>query len=633
MPAPLGAGERENVEPHPPEVGAMLEIAELFRGGTTPRDAFQRLVAIVHGVFAVHAFAIRSANKEDAPLVWTSGAPGYDRQRIERVASAALRFVQSDEGASGEGTLDAQSWLTLPIAEDSGTVLGVLAVAPVFPVGEAGLAFLSCVTMHLSVLLARGERLRQVFAVRERIEWLARAPDLRLVEEQKARVAAESSAQALGVACDLTAVLLSSFDYLSALRHVVRIVAGHLACGCVVDVVEDDGLRRIAHVPTRSEPIVARALAPLVADVMHRGTPAWSARPSPAQSAADAWGGLDAARARRALEVDWIVSVPMTTSENAAVGVITIFGSMSRHPPVPLEIAEELGRRAATAVENGRVHLKAVAALRERERVLAMVSHDLKNPLSAILMSVARLLEDTTMNGGPPSSPDPPSARPASRSAFSVPVPGRPQLELIERSARRMMKLVADLLDFSAMDAGKISVSPKPCPIRERVLEVFQDLGPQAESIGIELRCEISEELPPAWADLHRVTQVLTNLVSNAIKFTPAGGRVTASAELLTTRELAITVGDTGPGIPPEHIERIFEPFWQAPAEGTAGSGLGLAISRGLVELSGGRIVALPSTSGATVTFTLPIDPRAAETEHGFSDRRRGCRAAPPTRD
>lgn len=599
---------------HSPEVAAMLEVAELFRNGTAPRDLFQRLVDIVNGVFAVHALSIRSAKIEDAPLVWTSGAVGFDRHRVETVAAAALRFVQSGDGeGEADATLDAQSWLTLPIANEGGSVLGVLVIAPVFPVDEGALAFVTCVTMHLAVLLARGERLKKVFAVRERIEWLARVPDLRLAEEQKARVAAESSAQALGVACELTAVLLSSFDYLSALRHVARVVAGHLACGCVVDVAENGELHRIAHVPTRSEPIVTRALGPLVSEVIDRSTPGWSMRPSPTIATADSWGGLEAARARRALEVDWILSVPMATGDGGVLGAITIFGSMTRHPPIPLEMAEELGRRAATAVENGRVHLKAVAALRQRERVLAMVSHDLKNPLSAILMSIARLLEE------PP--------------AGAQPVAGRPQLELIDRSARRMMKLVADLLDLSAMDAGKISVTPRQCTVQQAVTEVFEDLAAQADAVGVDLVCDVSDDLPKAWADIHRITQVLTNLVGNAIKFTPSGGQVTATANVLPTRELAITISDTGPGIPPEHLERIFEPFWQAPAEGTTGSGLGLAICRGLVELSGGHITASSTTAGAAITFTLPIDSRAADVELSFSDRRRGGRAAPPGRE
>ena len=269
------------------------------------------------------------------------------------------------------------------------------------------------------------------------------------------------------------------------------------------------------------------------------------------------------------------------------------------------------------AIENGRLYLAAIEAARQREQVLSMVSHDLKNSFCVILMSVARVLEGM------------PDVERRQR--------GRSQLELIERSARRMMKLVADLLDVAAIDAGRISVTPRPCDVRELVVEVFEELSPQAKAAGVELACEVPEDLPPAQADAHRLTQVLTNFVGNAIKFTAAGGSVTARAAVVDGNEMAVSIADTGVGIPAAHLEHVFDRFWQGPT-GKTGSGLGLAICRGLVERSGGRIWANSTPGvGTTMTFTLPLgdvkrspERRAASgPAQGFGARRRRRRRCP----
>jgi signal transduction histidine kinase len=311
-----------------------------------------------------------------------------------------------------------------------------------------------------------------------------------------------------------------------------------------------------------------------------------SAKVSPNVPEGDARSRLVAARARRTLKVDWIVSVPISTDGNTPLGVLTVFGSVPRHAPVPIAVVDELARRAALAVENGRTYAAALAASRQREQVLSMVSHDLKNSFGVILMSVARVLE-----GMPP---------------VERRERGRSQLELIQRSARRMMKLVADLLDVAAIDAGRISVTPRPCSIQSLVLEAFDELSPQAKAAEIELVCEVPDGLPLAIADVQRVSQVLANLVGNAIKFTPEGGSVTARARSNGETDIEVSIVDTGAGIPAAHLEHVFDRFWQGPT-GKPGSGLGLAICRGLVERSGGRIWA-ESTPGAgtTMTFTLP---------------------------
>ncbi len=587
----VGPASSRGREPHAADIiTAMGRVSELLRDASTPRDAFASLVQVIDAVFPVEAVAVVSAQTNDDPLVWSSGAPGLEPNCVAAIAGAALQWFRAVPPAD-EPLHDgawSQPWLSLPIVANDGTIVGLLAIAPASQPDEATLAFVASVATSLAQLLVRSARLERVYAARERTEWLSRAGNLRLIEERRARSAAEWSAHALAVASDATAVLLSSFDYAAVLRHAVRIVAEHLACGCVVDLYEPDGIDRIAEVSSHPEPTVVRALAPLVTHVSRQLASAASVVGThPLAKADPRYSAAVAERARRALDVEWIVSVPMTADGSTSVGVMTMFGSGPRHEPLPIAIAEELGRRSGIAVENGRRYSAAVAALHQREQVLSMVSHDLKNPLGVIIMSVAHVLEST-----------PPLDRRTR---------GRPQLELIQRAARRMMKLVGDLLDLGALDAGKISMVPRRCPLRALVMEVFADLEPQANAVGVELSCEVPDGLPPAWADSHRISQVLMNLVSNALRFTPRGGRVSARAVVTASNELAVMVDDTGQGISPSHLPYVFDRFWQGPLAAKTGSGLGLAICRGLVERSGGRIwVESMAGIGTTFTFTLP---------------------------
>jgi signal transduction histidine kinase len=573
-----------------PEVAAMLEVGNLLRPASTLQDVFSRLVATIQSVIAVEAVTV--VRLDDEPLVWTSDAPWLEPARVAAVASVALDYFRADlsfDEVEHAISSTAEPWLSLPIVSDDRTVVGLVAIVPLTAPDEGTIAFLACVARHLARLLARADQLRQVLAAREHAEWLTLNADLRLVEERRARAAAEQSARVLRVASDSTAVLLSTFDYRAALRHVVRIVAEQLACGCTVDL-DEPAPQRIAHTPARTEADVALALDPLVNDVMRYRSAVASARVAPSVPEGDGRSRAVAAHARRLLDVDWIVSVPMSADGSAPLGVLTLFGTAARHAPVPVSVVEELARRAAIAVENGRLYVAANAAVNQREQVLSMVSHDLKNSFGVILMSVARMLEGM------------PAAERRER--------GRPQLEMIQRSALRMMKLVADLLDAAAIDAGQVSMTPRPCPLRPLVVEAIEELGPQARASGVELICDVVGALPAAQADAHRVSQVLANLIGNAIKFTPSGGRVTARAELVDNAEIAVTIADTGIGISAGHLAHIFDRFWQGPSSTRNGAGLGLSICRGLVERSGGRIWADSVVGiGTQVTFTLPVAP------------------------
>jgi two-component system, sensor histidine kinase and response regulator len=247
------------------------------------------------------------------------------------------------------------------------------------------------------------------------------------------------------------------------------------------------------------------------------------------------------------------------------------------------ELRREQDARAQAEADTRRMEVlkqKAEAAARLRDEVLATVSHDLKNPLGTIYTSSALLL-DMEM----------------------APEAQRRQLEIIRRTATRMDRLIQDLLDVSRMEAGRFAVDPQTDSARALVLEARDMLATMAEAKNIELLLDLPAGDVAVDADRNRVLQVFSNLIGNAVKFTPEGGRITVRVEA-GEGEACFAVEDTGVGIPPDSLARIFDRFWHAGEGG--GSGLGLAIVKGIVEAHGGWIRADSSGTGSTFTFSLP---------------------------
>src|SRR5690606_23707517 len=179
----------------------------------------------------------------------------------------------------------------------------------------------------------------------------------------------------------------------------------------------------------------------------------------------------------------------------------------------------------------------------------------------------------------------------------------------IKRTAQRMDHLIQDLLDVSKMEAGRFSVEPLPVAVGSLLDDAREMLEPLAARRDLHLRDETDRRDVRVLADAERVQRVLSNLVGNAVKFTPAGGTITLRTQCSDT-ECTFSVTDQGPGIPPENLRRIFDRYWQASRTARQGAGLGLAIAQGIVDAHGGRIWAESSPpDGATFFFTLPIAP------------------------
>jgi signal transduction histidine kinase len=266
-----------------------------------------------------------------------------------------------------------------------------------------------------------------------------------------------------------------------------------------------------------------------------------------------------------------------------------------------VSLLQSFAAQSAVAIQNARLFRELEqkgreleAASRHKSEFLANMSHELRTPLNAVL-GYAELIQDGIYG--------------------EVPAKMADVLERIQQNGRHLLGLINDVLDLSKIEAGQLTLSPADYSLRELVLDVASATEALAAEKRLALEGDVPPDLPRGRGDERRITQVLMNLVSNAIKFTERGSvRIRASVE---DGSFVVAVTDTGVGIAPEDQARIFEEFQQVDTSSTrkkGGTGLGLAIARRIVELHGGRIwvESIPG-QGSTFAFTLPL--RVAERE------------------
>jgi PAS domain S-box-containing protein len=223
-------------------------------------------------------------------------------------------------------------------------------------------------------------------------------------------------------------------------------------------------------------------------------------------------------------------------------------------------------------------------AVHDRDQVVAVVSHDLRNPLGTII-AASELVLDVDLGE----------------------TKQKEQLHIIRRASRRMSRLIEDLLDVSRIEAGGLTVSPEPTELEPLLREAIELHLPLVHEKNVQLGSELEADLPRVLADRDRVLQVLSNLIGNAFQHTQPGGRVTVSARP-GAKEVVLSVIDTGEGIDADDLGRLFDRFWQARIRGRSGAGLGLAIVKGIVEAHGGRVwVDSVRGQGSAFHFTLPV--------------------------
>jgi signal transduction histidine kinase len=377
---------------------------------------------------------------------------------------------------------------------------------------------------------------------------------------------------------------------------VVETALPYLGDLCVIDVLDDDGqVRRVAarHVDPAREATVREFAAhdapkrgsyQAVARVIESGEPLLVADVTNEEVQRLVAEPRDAALVRQ-LGVRSLLVVPLVAGARTIGALALSSTTPRRYGARELRVAKELALRAAAAIGNADEHRRAQRAVRSRENVLAIVSHDLRSPLNTIHMAAAMIAKD--------------AADPRQRK----------HSETIARASFRMQHLISDLLDVASIEAGRLRVEPRPHDAREIVREALETHEPLAAERGLAVSTKADLEGVRVLCDRERVLQVLANLVGNALKFCGSRCSVEIGARV-DGGFLELAVADTGPGIPAAELPHLFDAWWSAERHAMKGSGLGLFISRGIVEAHGGKLwVQSDPGGGATFFFTLPLAP------------------------
>ncbi len=434
---------------------------------------------------------------------------------------------------------------------------------------------------------------------RERLALLQREQSLRARAED-----AERRAKFLAEASELFA---ASLDIDTTLNSLSALIVPGIADSCVIYLVDDGGAihrlqpvhidperqrllsQQLDRYPPRIEtliPPVRRALTDGVPSLVHSvSVDAMKAVP----------GDSSHSSVIGSVGLQSLIVVPLK-ARGRILGAISHGASESRrqYGPEDLALAEDLATRAGMALDNARLYQQSQAAVRARNEVLGIVSHDLRNPLNAVRFGAQALLRHW-----PP------------RDNGEV---EKNQLSAITRAADRMHRLIRDLLDVAQIDTGKLAVEPAPVPAAILLREAVDLSAPAAADKGVRLALEVPAECPILNVDSERILQVLSNLISNSIKFSPSDTEITVSAAR-NEGEVVFQVRDRGRGIDAGAIPHIFNRFWRARNGSREGAGLGLAIARGIVESHGGRIwVDSEVGQGSTFHFALPAADTINET-------------------
>ena len=417
------------------------------------------------------------------------------------------------------------------------------------------------------------------------------------------RKRAEEATHYLARASD---ILSRSLDYRETLNDLAKLVVPELADWCAVAIADDSGTLHqlaVAHAdPDRvrwgrelNERYPASPDAPTGPyTVMRTGEPEFYEDISDEMLVASAFDE-EHLRILREVGIRSAMSVPLRVIDRP-IGVLTLVSAESgrRYSRADLSLAMELAHRAAIAVENARLHEEALEAWRMAEdanraktQFLATMSHELRTPLNAISGYTSLL-----------------------RMGVKGPVTeGQEEyLARIERSGRHLLSLIQDVLSFAKLEAGRVEVRITDVPVHTLLLEMESLTLPQMRDGNLNL---VVDECDPGLcvrADAERLRQILLNLFSNAIKFTPEGGTVSLTCRT-DDGHVYLAVADNGPGIPPDKRDAIFEPFVQLQREtagSQAGTGLGLSISRDLAHAMNGDLL-VDSEVGRGSTFTVVL--------------------------
>jgi PAS domain S-box-containing protein len=421
-------------------------------------------------------------------------------------------------------------------------------------------------------------------------------------EAEAARTEAEAARRDIAFLAEASHLLAHSLDELTTLAAVTQHIVPYLADGCVIHTMDDEGRFRrmaVAHADAHKVALINQLEQQYPVEdqatygfpqVAHSREPAFHPHVTDECLVSQAHDAEHLALLR-ALEIHSYLCVPLL-ARNRTLGTITL---LRRHPspdftPATLAQAQDLAQRIALALDNALLYRAARQAVQVRDEFLAVASHELKTPLTSLLLAVQAVLRITRKETLPP--PEYLTRR----------------LLMVEDQGKRLGVLVNDLLDISRIAAGRLHLEPQAMELTELIRQVLDQYQEDLAQAGCPVTLDATAPIRGYW-DRARLEQVLINLLTNAMKY-GRGRPITITAGTVGPI-VRLQVRDEGIGIAPEHLERIFGRFERAVAPGKyGGMGLGLYITRQIVEAQGGSIsVASAPGQGATFTVTLPFAP------------------------
>jgi signal transduction histidine kinase/DNA-binding response OmpR family regulator len=533
-----------------------------------PENRIHAIAWHAEGVSALHLDRAKAhANEAYAYLVRKSS--------LVEEESGARRLPSTPPPPSGARK---SGFVLLPLVAENRAIFGALQVEGTAGLDEGDLTFLNAVVNQLAITLDR------VAAIESKQE------------------AAQAGQRAAEFLAEASATLFSSLEYESTIAAIVRAAIPPLGETCFLDRIgEDQRLHRVAirsadpnkgsapqGGPTEDAPDSKSPQA----QALRSGTSVPAASfDTPSDSSDRVRTGGDGAVSGRSAPSEErgassMMAVPLI-ARGRRLGVLTFVDTQREggYSASDFALAEEIGRRAAIAIDNAELYEQAQSAIRARQDLLAIVSHDLKNPLGAILMATALLQ----------------NAKPTERLATQ-----NDPIYMIERAVHRMTRLIDDLLDMASIESGHLSVEVQRHQVATLVSEAVELNAVAAAQNQLQLERILPGAQLVVDCDRGRILQVFSNLIGNAIKFTPRDGSIEVRAES-RGKEMLFSVVDSGPGIEPGELSHVFDRFWQAEKTQRLGTGLGLTIAKALVEAHGGRIwVESTVGRGATFFFTIP---------------------------
>ena len=421
-----------------------------------------------------------------------------------------------------------------------------------------------------------------------------------LLQAQAARAAAESEKERMAFLAQASNVLAGSLEYQQTFENLARLIVPRLAEFCIVDRINDDGglvQVAVAHSDPSKEALLRKIPYPRPDEVHHGAFRVFQTGLPFVCNEVDetVLSGLVPDHDRefmKSLGATSFAAVPLT-ARGRVIGAITMVHTVegATYEQDDLWLVDELAHKAAISLDNVELYHRANRAREEAESAslakdhfLAMLSHELRTPLTPVITHLVKLQKDE-----------------------ALPESMRHPLDVIRRNVELEARLIDDLLDLTRVGKGKIHLETSVVNVEDLLQNALDICRGDVEAKGLDLKIGFDAKEPFVKGDPARLQQVFWNVVKNAVKFTESGG-LQVSTRNRDDHAVEVVVSDTGIGIEPRLLSRVFRPFEQAERGKQGGLGLGLAISKSLVDLHGGEIsvTSKGKGQGATVTIALP---------------------------